>query len=137
MRISLLYFAWLIAIFGSLGSLYFGEESGLTPCSLCWYQRICLFPLVFILAVAVYQEFYLIWQFVLYQILCGMGFALYQLMQDYLPITTIFCGGATSCQSQEALLGIPFAVLSLLAFALILTLLLAADFSGRNKNILK
>ncbi|MDO8713310.1 MAG: disulfide bond formation protein B, partial [Polynucleobacter sp.] len=31
--------AWLIALFGTLGSLYFSDVMGFVPCLLCWYQR--------------------------------------------------------------------------------------------------
>ncbi len=46
----LLFAAWLIAGVSTLGSLFFSLVMDFPPCSLCWYQRICLFPLVFILA---------------------------------------------------------------------------------------
>lgn len=32
-----------------LGSLYFSEFAGYTPCILCWYQRIAMYPLVLII----------------------------------------------------------------------------------------
>ena len=40
---------WLIASVGALGSLFFSEVMGHLPCVLCWYQRICMYPLVRIL----------------------------------------------------------------------------------------
>ena len=46
----LLFGAWGIAAVATAGSLFFSEVMGLPPCILCWYQRICLFPLVVILA---------------------------------------------------------------------------------------
>jgi disulfide bond formation protein DsbB len=45
---------FLIALSGLLGSLYFSEVLGFPPCVLCWYQRICLYPLVAIFAVAIW-----------------------------------------------------------------------------------
>lgn len=130
-----LYFAWIVAILGTLGSLFFGEEAGLAPCPLCWYQRVCLFPLVFILGVAVYKNFSDIWQFVIYQILLGMVFAIYQLLQDYLPAAKIFCGKNQSCLSKDAIWNIPFAFLSLVAFFVILVLLILADLLHRDKSV--
>ena len=41
--------AWLIATASTLGALFFGEVMKLPPCSLCWYQRIFMFPVVLIL----------------------------------------------------------------------------------------
>jgi disulfide bond formation protein DsbB len=41
--------AWLIASAATLGALFFGEVMKLPPCSLCWYQRIFMFPMMLIL----------------------------------------------------------------------------------------
>src|SRR5665213_3769815 len=48
-----LYIAWIQAIIGLAASLYFSEFQHFAPCILCWYQRICLYPLVIILAVGI------------------------------------------------------------------------------------
>lgn len=47
---TLLFLGWLIACISTLGSLFFSYVMEFAPCILCWYQRICLFPLVLILA---------------------------------------------------------------------------------------
>jgi disulfide bond formation protein DsbB len=47
------YAAWLIAMVATLASLFFGEVMKLPPCTLCWYQRICLFPLTALLATGI------------------------------------------------------------------------------------
>jgi hypothetical protein len=44
--------AWVVATVTTLGSLYFSEIADFVPCKLCWYQRICMYPLVVILGVA-------------------------------------------------------------------------------------
>ncbi|HYH93194.1 MAG TPA: disulfide oxidoreductase [Candidatus Saccharimonadales bacterium] len=44
--------AWVVALFATAGSLYFSEVAGFEPCTLCWYQRIAMYPLVVILAIA-------------------------------------------------------------------------------------
>jgi disulfide bond formation protein DsbB len=41
-----LFGIWLVASVATLGSLFFSEVMRLPPCSLCWYQRIFMFPLV-------------------------------------------------------------------------------------------
>ena len=50
----LLFAAWLIAAVATLGSLFLSWVMGFPPCVLCWYQRICLFPLVVVLAVGLF-----------------------------------------------------------------------------------
>jgi disulfide bond formation protein DsbB len=51
---TLVFAAWLVATLSALGALFLGEIMGLTPCVLCWYQRIFMFPLVFVLAVGLF-----------------------------------------------------------------------------------
>ncbi len=38
------------------GSLFYSEVKHLIPCDLCWYQRVCMYPLVAILAVGVLRR---------------------------------------------------------------------------------
>ena len=45
------WLAWLVAAVATAGSLYFSEVANYTPCRLCWYQRICMYPLAVILLV--------------------------------------------------------------------------------------
>jgi disulfide bond formation protein DsbB len=44
--------ATAVALTCTLGSLYLSEVAKFPPCILCWYQRIAMYPLVVILAVA-------------------------------------------------------------------------------------
>lgn len=50
----LLFCAWLTASVSALGALFLGEVMGFAPCVLCWYQRIFMFPLVFVLAAGLF-----------------------------------------------------------------------------------
>ena len=50
----LVFYAWLIAAASTLGALFFGEIMKLPPCSLCWYQRIFMFPMALILPFALF-----------------------------------------------------------------------------------
>jgi len=43
---------WVVSLMATLGSLFFSEVMGLPPCVLCWYQRVCMYPLVVISTVA-------------------------------------------------------------------------------------
>ena len=51
-----LYLAWLVALVSMGGSLYFSEIAMFEPCRLCWYQRICMYPLVLLLGIAAYRN---------------------------------------------------------------------------------
>jgi disulfide bond formation protein DsbB len=49
------WFALAVAVVATSGSLWFSEGIGLTPCELCWYQRILMYPLVPIVAIGIYE----------------------------------------------------------------------------------
>ncbi len=43
--------AWVVAAVATGGSMYFSEIAHYVPCQLCWYQRICMYPLSIVLLV--------------------------------------------------------------------------------------
>ena len=53
---NLLLIAWFQSLVATLGSLYFSEVMKFPPCVLCWYQRIGMYPLVFILAIGIIRK---------------------------------------------------------------------------------
>ncbi|RYZ26118.1 MAG: disulfide bond formation protein B [Sphingobacteriales bacterium] len=50
-RIQFPYIAWLVSVVSVAGSFFFSNFMKLPPCTLCWYQRIFMFPLVIVLGV--------------------------------------------------------------------------------------
>lgn len=51
-----LIFISIVSLVATLGSLYFSEVRGFTPCTLCWYQRIFMYPIVLISGIALFQK---------------------------------------------------------------------------------
>jgi disulfide bond formation protein DsbB len=51
-----LQLAFLVALVATLGSLYFSEVADYIPCTFCWYQRICMYPLALILGIAAFRR---------------------------------------------------------------------------------
>jgi disulfide bond formation protein DsbB len=47
-----LWLAWLVAAVCTAGSLYFSESANFTPCKMCWFQRIAMYPLAVLLLIA-------------------------------------------------------------------------------------
>lgn len=47
---------WTVSLVATFGSLYFSEVRGYEPCTLCWYQRILMYPIVLISGVALFQK---------------------------------------------------------------------------------
>lgn len=51
-----LFIIWTQALIATLGSLFYSEIIGYTPCDLCWVQRIFMYPLVIIYGVALVKK---------------------------------------------------------------------------------
>lgn len=47
---------WVVALIATAGSLYFSEVRGYIPCTLCWVQRIFMYPLVLVIGIAYVQK---------------------------------------------------------------------------------
>jgi len=52
----LAFAAWLFAATATLSALFLGEIVGLPICSMCWYQRIFMFPLAVILPFGLFPD---------------------------------------------------------------------------------
>ncbi|MDE0886282.1 MAG: disulfide bond formation protein B [Myxococcota bacterium] len=115
-----LFAAWLLAASATLGSLFFSEVMQLSPCSLCWVQRIFMFPLAIILLVGLFPLDKSVVRYALPLALLGSAVALYHtlLQVGIIPETAAPCQQGVSCSSVSyeliGLLSIP--MLSLLAF---------------------
>ncbi|KKQ89592.1 MAG: Protein disulfide oxidoreductase [Candidatus Curtissbacteria bacterium GW2011_GWC2_38_9] len=132
------YLAFLQAWGATLGSLYFSEIRGFAPCPLCWYQRILMYPLIFILTVAIIRKDKNVAYYVLPMSILGVIIALYQyLLQMGTAIKNIpiQCDAFGSCEQIEIIyfgfITIPF--LSLAAFVII-TFLMIIGLLANNKN---
>ena len=47
------FLSWFVTLLGIAGSLFFSEVLDYRPCELCWYQRIFLYPIFFIILVGI------------------------------------------------------------------------------------
>jgi disulfide bond formation protein DsbB len=101
----------------------------LTPCVLCWYQRIAMYPLVVILGVGLLLRERRIHLYVLPLSLAGFAIALYHNLLYYaiIPESIQPCTAGVSCTSRQIeWLGFStIPLLSLVAFSVISAALIA------------
>ena len=118
---NLLLAAWLLALLATLAALFIGEVMGMTPCVLCWYQRIFMFPIAIVLGLACYLEDRRGAIYALPLALGGLLVAGYHcaLLLGLLPPAWVPCGAGVSCTNQklDIFWGIEMPWLSLLSFA--------------------
>ena len=131
-----LLLAWLVAVGATLASLSLSEIFNLAPCSLCWWQRIAMYPLAVILGIAYRRRLAEAWAYGLPLAVFGWVVALYHtlLQWGWLPKASAFCSFDNPCATAQidwlGWLTIPFG--SLLRFtAVIILLWLSRQRSGR------
>lgn len=117
---TILFVSWLLAASATLGSLFFTEVMQLPACSLCWVQRIFMFPLAIILLVGLFPVDRAVVRYALPLALCGGAVAFYHtlLQVGIIPETAAPCQQGVSCSNVSlelfGFLSIP--MLSLLSF---------------------
>jgi len=124
---------FVLSLAAALFSLVYSEIVGFLPCYLCWYQRIFLFPLVFIFGAAIWAKDRRIVKYTLPLISVGLFIAIYQNFGYYFADAgTLPCDASgVSCYQQlvsefGGYISIP--MLSLTTFAALLTVVLVAHF---------
>jgi disulfide bond formation protein DsbB len=122
--------AWLVATLATAGSLYFSEVAGFAPCTLCWYQRIAMYPLVVILGAAIVRRQGRGPAGSAALAAIGAAIAAYHVALEWIPsLDTGACAVSAPCTlvwfRAFGVFSLP--TLALTAFLLILTLLLVRD----------
>lgn len=77
--------AFAIAAVSMAGSLYFSEVANFTPCRLCWYQRICMYPLVPLLGIAAWRRDLAIRPYGIVLALSGLAISSYHVLLERVP----------------------------------------------------
>lgn len=126
----LVFACWLLASVAALGSLFFSEVMGHLPCVLCWYQRICMYPLVLILPAGLFPFDKNIVRYALPLSLLGSLIAAFHLLlvAGYIPEDIKPCVQGIPCtEVQVVWFGfVTIPLLSGLSFLLIDALLIVA-----------
>lgn len=122
-KVWFLYFAWLVSVTATMGSLYFSEIRGFIPCDLCWFQRIFMYPLVLILGIGTFQGDISVKKFVLPLSILGGTISFFHYLEQKVPGFGGIrpCVSGIPCSSEYinwfGFITIPF--LALIAFTLI------------------
>jgi disulfide bond formation protein DsbB len=128
----LVFGCWLVACVSTLGALFFSEVMQLPPCTLCWYQRIFIFPLVLVLPMGLFPFDRRVVRYALPLLVVGGFVSLFQLLlvHGVIPESIQPCRQGVSCREvQIEWLGfVSIPLLSFLAFLAMSALLIAAHF---------
>ncbi len=119
--------AWAAATLAMAGSLYFSEIANYTPCTLCWYQRIAMYPLVLILGIAAIRKDIGVRRYAIPLAVVGAVISGYHYLLEWFPqIDTGACTVGIPCTQvwfrEFGFVSLP--LLALVAFGLVIAMLL-------------
>lgn len=121
-----IFIAFLTSLIATLGSLFFSEVMNFVPCSLCWYQRIFMYPLVFIFLANILYPDKSVLKYSLPLVIVGLGISIYHnlLILKIIPETLSPCVQGVPC-SVDYLNWFGFITIPSLSFIAFLTILIA------------
>lgn len=134
-----LFCIFVVAFLAILGSLIYSEVIGYEPCKLCWFQRIFMYPQVFILGLALLKKDFHMFDYSILLSAFGAFIAGYHYLLQIgiapsLPCSAV--GYSVAC-SQRFVMQYGYITLPLMAFStfiLMLVLGIGAKISAKSKT---
>lgn len=120
---NLIILSFLVSLVATLGSLFFSEVLNYIPCTLCWYQRIFMYPLTLIFLMNLLYPDDKIIKYSLPMTILGLCISIYHnlLMYGFISEELSPCVQGVPCSTRYidwlGFITIPF--LSLTAFTII------------------
>ncbi len=131
----LLFFAWIVASIATLGSLFLSDVMSFPPCTLCWYQRIFMYPLAIIFLVGMLPYDKTVLKYATPFVALGWLFAVYHNLLQYniIPESASPCSQGVSCSAKymDVFGFITIPMLSFIAFSLLAVLLYTIKIEKR------
>ncbi len=116
--------AWIVACLSVCLSIYLSEGLNIGNCTLCWIQRMCMYPLSVILGIAVFNSSLSVVPYVMPQVCFGCCTACYHvaLQSHLLPDFLNLCQAGPTCLDSYriGLSFVSFPMLSVCAFCCII-----------------
>lgn len=124
-----IWIAWAVAATCMAGSLYMSEVAHYPPCVMCWYQRICMYPLAVILLIAAVRRRRDVAVYAVPLAAIGAAISTYHYLHERFPDSvSTTCSAEVPCSYtwiwELHYISIPMMALS--GFLAIITLLLSA-----------
>ena len=127
-NLTYVFLAFIVSLIATLGSLFFSEIMNFIPCSLCWYQRIFMYSLVFLFLTNLLFPDDKIFKYSILLILMGWSVSIYHnlLMFGIIPENLSPCVQGVPCSTMYInWLGfITIPLLSFFAYTILLILIL-------------
>jgi disulfide bond formation protein DsbB len=132
---TIIFLCFLVASLSTIGSLFFSEVMHFVPCSMCWYQRIFMYPLVLIFLVNLLYPDDKVFKYAIILVMTGLFFSIYHnlLIFDIIPESIVPCVGGVPC-STEYINWFGFITIPLLSFVAYFMLFILLILGNQNEK---
>ena len=115
--LTFVFLAFIVSLVATFGSLFFSEIMNFIPCSLCWYQRIFMYPLLFLFLMNILFPDYKIFKYSFPLVFIGLIISIYHnlLMFKIIPEKLSPCVQGVPC-SVDYINWLGFITIPLLSF---------------------
>lgn len=125
-------FAAIVSGTAAVGSLYLSEVAHLIPCTLCWYQRIAMYPLAIVLSIAAFRRDQSVRLYALVLASIGGVIAIYHYVIQWFPdLEGTSCTTSVPCTGVWfrvfGFVSIPYMALSAFLFVIVMMVALRAN----------
>jgi len=117
-------FSFVVSFFATVTSLYYSEVLGYEPCVLCWYQRIFLFPQVFLFVIGFKRKEKGIVDVGIVFSTIGAILSLYQYLLQLGIVPTFVCNASSAFCIKRFVFEFGYITIPLMAFTTFILLLL-------------
>ena len=132
---TIIFICFLLASLSTIVSLFFSEVMHFVPCSMCWYQRIFMYPLVLIFLVNLLYPDDKVFKYAITLVMTGLFFSIYHnlLMFDIIPESIVPCVSGVPC-STEYINWFGFITIPLLSFVAYFMLFILLILGNKNEK---
>jgi disulfide bond formation protein DsbB len=120
---------FVTSVFGMFLTLFYSEYLGYLPCALCWFQRVCLYPMAFLFGIAWLRKDFGVYRYILGLSAVGITVSLYHqsLQMGYSEIipcaaNAVFVDCAKPSFMEFGFVTFPYWALTLFTFFFLLAL---------------
>ncbi|MEK7629734.1 MAG: disulfide bond formation protein B [Patescibacteria group bacterium] len=106
----------VVVLSGIFGSLFYSEIAGYTPCALCWWQRVFLYPQAIILGIALFKKDFSVTSYIKALSLIGLVISGYQSLLQMGLVPSLICGANSVSCAQRYFINFGYITLPLMGF---------------------
>lgn len=132
-----LFVAFIVSLVATLGSLFYSEIAGYTPCKFCWFERIFMYPQVFLLGLALKRKEFFIWRYTLPLSIIGGLLALNHYILQLTGTSIIPCsavGQSISC-SKVFVMRLGYITIPLMCLSAFLLMIICMMYIRRSSRL--